>query len=209
VKRMLTAVTFALLSAALVSAQGGLTGTWEETTPSGLNAGLNLTAADAKLTGTFTVRGRTMTITDGQIAKNTFTFKAALENQPEGFTGELVGDEIKLSRDRNGKVDVITLKRAPGGTLTGKWRGQTPNGFELLLDLTATGQTLTGNLIREGESSPITEGSVTKNTFTFKAAPSGGQVEGFSGQLEGDGIKVWLDRQGPTRAASLKRVVTK
>jgi hypothetical protein len=89
--------------------------------------------------------------------------------------------------------------------LTGKWQGQTPNGFELVLDLTAKETALTGTLTRDGQPTTITDGKVSKNTFTFKATLND-QTEGFTGELDGDQITVWLDRQGRERAAILKRV---
>ena len=49
-----------------------------------------------------------MTITDGKVTNNTFTFKAALAGQPEGFSGELNGDAIVFWRDRNGKGDAVS-----------------------------------------------------------------------------------------------------
>ena len=90
-------------------------------------------------------------------------------------------------------------------TLTGKWQGETNNGAAIVLDLTVKGTALTGTLTRNGVSTPLSEGSVSKNTFTFKAKP--GEVEeAFSGELADDQIKVWLDRQGASTAIVLKRV---
>lgn len=187
-------------------AQSGLSGQWQETTNSGLSAELNLNATETTLSGTFTIRARPMTISDGKVTKNTFTFKAAMGEQPEGFSGEFNGDLIVLWRDRNGKGDAVTLKRAPAGTLTGKWQGQTPNGMSLMMDLTASGQTLTGTLTREAESTPITDGKISKNTFTFSGT-LGGMPETIEGTFEGDTLKAWLARQGPERTVVLKRVV--
>lgn len=89
--------------------------------------------------------------------------------------------------------------------LTGKWEGETTNGTPIVLDLTAAETTLTGTLTRQGETIKITDGKVSKNTFTFKAT-LGDQTEGFSGEVAGDQLTVWLDRQGRERAAVLKRV---
>jgi len=205
VKSMLSVLFLTLILSADAAAQGSLTGKWEETTGSGLNAALNLTASDTALNGTFTIRGRTMTIAEGKVIKNTFTFKAALEGEPEGFSGEFKGDEIVLARDRNGRVDAITLKRVSAG-LTGKWQGQTPNGMSLTLDLTANDRSLTGTLTREGEATPLSEGTVAKNAFSFKATLNG-ETETIEGTWANDEIKAWLTRQGPERAAVLKRVV--
>jgi hypothetical protein len=93
-------------------------------------------------------------------------------------------------------------------TLTGKWQGETPNGIALVLDLTATTTELSGTLTRGDETFKITDGKVSKNTFTFKATLND-QPEGFTGEFTGDEMKVWLDRQGPERAAILKRVIKK
>src|SRR4051794_34557698 len=92
---------------------------------------------------------------------------------------------------------------AAQSTVTGKWRGQTPNGFSLELNLTATEQALTGTLIREGESFVITDGKVSKNTFTFIVTMNDG-AEKITGEVDGDQMKAWLDRQGPSMAAVLK-----
>jgi hypothetical protein len=90
-------------------------------------------------------------------------------------------------------------------TLTGKWQGETNNGAAIVLDLTVKGPALTGTLTRNGVSTPLSEGKVSKNTFTFKAKP--GEVEeAFSGEMDEDQIKVWLDRQGASTAIVLKRV---
>ena len=203
-KRMLNVLLLVALLCVIAQAQTDLSGKWSETTPSGLNAELDIKATTTTLTGTFTVRARPMTITDGKVTKNTFTFKAALEGQPEGFSGELNGDSMVLWRNRNGKVDALTLKRATT-SLTGKWQGQTPNGMSLILDLVQKDQTLTGTVNREGESAPITDGKVSKNTFTFVASLSG-TAETIEGTVETDEMKAWLTRQGPERTALLKRV---
>lgn len=89
--------------------------------------------------------------------------------------------------------------------LTGKWQGETPNGSSLTLDLTVKGTTLTGTMTRSGERIPLSDGQVSKNTFTFNAKMND-QTEGFSGELTGDQVKVWLDRQGVSKAVVLKRV---
>jgi opacity protein-like surface antigen len=109
--KTLCVVTIALVLAAAVYAQAALTGKWEESSTSGLHAQLDMTATKTTVAGTFTIKGRPMTIMDGKVSKNTFTFKAKLDDQPEGFTGELAGDEITLSRDKNGPSDAVTLKR--------------------------------------------------------------------------------------------------
>jgi hypothetical protein len=205
-KCFISVLPLLLMSGLEARAQSGLSGQWQETMNTGLNAELNVKATEATVSGTFTVRGRPMTISDGKVTKNTFTFKAAMGDQPEGFSGEFNGDLMVLWRDRNGKGDAVTLKRAPSGTLTGKWQGQTPNGMNLVMDLTASGQTVTGTLTRDDEATPITGGKISKNTFTFNGT-LGGMPETIEGTFEGDTIKAWLARQGPERTVVLKRVV--
>jgi hypothetical protein len=90
-------------------------------------------------------------------------------------------------------------------TLTGTWQGQTPNGFPLVLELTADAGTLSGTLIRDGQPATIAKGKASKDTFAFEVT-LGDRTEALSGTLDGDQIKVWLDRQGPTAAAVLNRV---
>jgi opacity protein-like surface antigen len=202
-KRILAASTIAFVLATVVHAQD-ITGKWEETTPSGLRIELDLTATKTTLNGTFTVKGRPLTISEGTVSGNKFTFKAKLGDQPEGFTGELASDEITLIRDRNGRADAVVLKRAPIA-LTGTWKGQTPSGFEIVLDLTAKDSTFTGTLTRNGEPTRITDGKVSRNALTFKATINE-KTEGFTGTIAGDQMTVWLDRQSPEKAAILKRV---
>ena len=203
-RKALNVLLVVLLLCVLAQAQTGMSGKWTETTPSGLNAELDVKATETSMTGTFTVRGRPMTISDAKVTKNTFTFKAALEGQPEGFSGELNGDSMVLWRDKNGKVDALTLKRATA-SLTGKWQGQTPNGFTLVLDLVEKDQALTGTVTREGELIPIAGGKVSKNTFSFTATLDG-TAETIEGTVDSNDMKAWLTRQGPERAAVLKRV---
>ena len=92
-------------------------------------------------------------------------------------------------------------------TMTGKWQGDTDGGAALALDVTVKGETLTGTLTRNGQGSPLSEGKITKNAFSFKATINE-RTEGFSGEHKGDEIRIWLDRQGPEKAVVLTRVKT-
>jgi hypothetical protein len=121
------------------------------------------------------------------------------------LTGELAGDQITIWLDKQGHSSDAILKRVKPATLTGRWQGETRNGMQVLLNLTATETELTGTLTRNEQTSTITEGKLSKNTFTFKAT-LGDQTEAFTGELAGEQITVTLDRQGPTGAVVLKRV---
>jgi hypothetical protein len=144
------------------------------------------------------------------VSKNTFTFQATFDeggarSHTEGLTGELAGDQITIWLDKQGHSSDAILKRVKPATLTGRWQGETRNGMQVLLNLTATETELTGTLTRNEQTSTITEGKLSKNTFTFKAT-LGDQTEAFTGELAGEQITVTLDRQGPTGAVVLKRV---
>jgi hypothetical protein len=98
----------------------------------------------------------------------------------------------------------VSLLQAQGG-LTGAWQGQTPGGSSLLLSVIAKGAELTGTMAVGPEKSPIEGGKVSKNTFTFSVAMGGG-AEGFTGEIAGDEIRLWMDDRGPSTAIVLKRV---
>lgn len=93
--------------------------------------------------------------------------------------------------------------RAQDG-LSGTWEGETRSGSSIVLTLAVKGTSLTGTLVRNGESAALADGKVSKNTFTFKATVND-QTEGFSGELAGEELRIWLDRQGPSSAIVLRR----
>ena len=94
--------------------------------------------------------------------------------------------------------------------LSGKWEGETKSGSPIVLDVKATETALTGTLTVDGKPTTIDDGKVTKNRFTFNATIDDGggrnHTEGFTGELAGDQITLWLDQQGPSSGAVLKRV---
>jgi hypothetical protein len=63
-------------------------------------------------------------------------------------------------------------------------------------------------LTRADETTPISEGKAANDTFTFKAT-IGGRTESFAGELKGDELHIWLERQGPANAVTMTRVKTK
>ena len=89
--------------------------------------------------------------------------------------------------------------------ITGKWQGETANGSTIVLDVTAKGTELNGTMRRNTENVPITDGKVSKNTITFTATLND-KAEGFTGEVDGDQMKIWLDRQGAEKAIVLQRV---
>ena len=115
--------------------------------------------------------------------------------------------KARMSRFASVAAIVLTCATVTNAqaTLTGQWQGETRAGSVIVLDLTVNGTVLTGTLTRNGESAPLSEGTVSKNTFTFKAKIND-QTEGFSGELADGHINIWLDRQGAETAIVLKRV---
>ncbi len=89
---------------------------------------------------------------------------------------------------------MAAISQAQSG-IAGKWGGTTRNGLNVVLDLKVANQALTGTLTRDGQASTITEGKVSGNSFTFKAI-LGEESETLTGELDGQQLKVWLDRQG-------------
>jgi len=110
-RRMLNVLLLVVLLCVLAQAQTDLSGKWSETTPSGLNAELDIKATATTLTGTFSVRARPMTITDGNVTKNTFTFVASLSGTPETIEGAVENDEMKAWLTRQGPERTAVLKR--------------------------------------------------------------------------------------------------
>jgi hypothetical protein len=98
----------------------------------------------------------------------------------------------------------VALVHAQSTTIAGTWQGETANGAELVLELAVKGTALTGTFTRNGQSSPIADGKVSKNTLAF-TVKIGDQTEALTGEIAGDAIELWLDRQGRTNAVVLKR----
>lgn len=94
--------------------------------------------------------------------------------------------------------------------LTGKWAGESKSGSPIVLDLKATETTVSGTLTVDGKPATIADGKVSKNTFTFQATFDEGRArshtEGLTGELAGDQMTLWLDQQGHSTDAVLKRV---
>lgn len=78
--------------------------------------------------------------------------------------------------------------------ITGKWQAviNSPGGtIEAVFDLTEDGSTLTGSLVDKDGSTPITDGKISGDDFSFKTklkTPMGAMSFTFSGTVEGDTI---------------------
>jgi hypothetical protein len=91
-----------------------LTGKWQGETTTGTAITLDLVVEGAALTGTLTRDGASIPLAEGKVSKNTFTFKARINEQTEGFSGELAGDQLKVWLDRQGPSRAAVLERVKG-----------------------------------------------------------------------------------------------
>src|SRR5262249_41822537 len=74
-----------------------------------------------------------------------------------------------------------------GNVWDGKWQGTTVSGNELVLQLQAQGQRLTGRLTVGKQSANITDGKVKGDTFTITTGPIDGHNVDATGKHVGDG----------------------
>jgi hypothetical protein len=109
--RLLTVAATVLVFAGVTHAQATLTGKWQGETNNGSSIVLDLTVKGEALTGTFTRNEQSAPITEGQAAKNAFSFKATVNEQAVGFSGELAGQDVKIWMDQQGPERAIVLKR--------------------------------------------------------------------------------------------------
>ena len=58
---------------------------------------LDLKVKGQQLTGTFTLAQQTVDIADGKVADKTFSFKVTIEGRSPHISGELVGEQVKLT----------------------------------------------------------------------------------------------------------------
>jgi len=107
------AVVACLLCAACVLvayAQSGIAGTWQGETGNGRKVVLDLTVKGQQLTGTFTLGQQTVDIADGKVDGKAFSCKVTLEGRSPTVSGELVGEQVKLTVE--GVRDPLMLTRA-------------------------------------------------------------------------------------------------
>jgi hypothetical protein len=98
---------------------------------------------------------------------------------------------------------LVTAHAEP--TLAGKWQGETDGGASIVLTLTVKGTALSGTMVRDGASADLLEGKVSGAAFSFKTTLND-RTETLSGELVNDQIRIWLERQGPSKAIVLNRV---
>jgi hypothetical protein len=87
--------------------------------------------------------------------------------------------------------------------LTGQWEGSTSLGRQVVLDLKASGQQLTGTFALDKQSAEVRDGKTTGRTFSF-AVSLGGRTASFTGEWMDDTME--LTQQGGAAPVVLKRV---
>ena len=108
-KRFASIVVLAIAVAVTVHAAGTLTGRWQGVTDGGATLVLDLTVKGTALTGTFSRNGQTSKLTDGKVAKNSFTFKASINERADTFSGQFDDDQIKMWLERQGPSKAVVL----------------------------------------------------------------------------------------------------
>jgi len=108
-KRFASIVVLAIAVAVTVHAAGTLTGKWQGVTDDGATLVLDLTVKGTALTGTFSRNGQTSKLTDGKVAKNSFTFKASINERTDTFSGQFDDDQIKMWLERQGPSKAVVL----------------------------------------------------------------------------------------------------
>ena len=91
--------------------------------------------------------------------------------------------------------------------VSGLWRGDN-NGTPVELVLKVDGESLTGTLTRGDEKYPLNEGTAIKSQIRFKITrrtDNGDFVETIIGELKGEQLVCYLERQGPESSVSFAR----
>jgi hypothetical protein len=88
-------------------------------------------------------------------------------------------------------------------TLTGRWEGSTNLGRQVVLDVKASGEQLTGTFVLDKQSAEIRDGKTSGKTFSF-AVNLGGRTASFTGEAMDDSMQV--TPQGGAAPVALKRV---
>ena len=86
--------------------------------------------------------------------------------------------------------------------LTGRWEGTTNMGRQVVLDLKASGQELTGTFVLDKQSAEIRDGKATGQAFSFTVTLDG-RTASFAGEAVDDSIE--LTPQGGAAPVVLKR----
>jgi hypothetical protein len=112
-KRVFLGAALVTVLAVIAQAQAGIAGKWQGESPAGSQVVLEVKATETALAGTLTVDGQRLTLVDGKLSKNTFSFRVMLppNDAVQEFNGELAQDQVKLWMDRRGPSSAAILTR--------------------------------------------------------------------------------------------------
>ena len=173
-----------------------------------------------KLTGKVESPMGELSITDGKVTGDTFSFKIDVGGNGIDHQCKISGDTItmKVKMGQGGPMGdrEITLKRvqpqAKAPDLNGRWEGkvQGPDGNEMQIafNLKVEGEKLTGTVEGPMGEMTITEGVVKGNEFFFKL-DFGDMKINEQGKMTGDTIQMKVIFDQNTFEYSLKRAKAK
>ncbi|WP_460636060.1 3-keto-disaccharide hydrolase [Larkinella harenae] len=90
---------------------------------------------------------------------------------------------------------IFSLTMALAGPIDGKWAGTLADNYNLVLDLKAEGDKLTGTIGNANNSMPISDGKVDGNAFSFKTEYQGNTLP-VKGRIEGEKMYLSVDYNG-------------
>lgn len=99
---------------------------------------------------------------------------------------------------------LLSFAVAFAADVTGKYTAETPGRggqgtMKVTFDLKQDGDKLTGNLIRMGRETPITDGKVSGDTISFNVkteTPNGEMKSAYEGKVAGSEIQFKVKREG-------------
>lgn len=104
----------------------------------------------------------------------------------------------------------IAVVAAHATEINGKWRGAAATGTEILLDLKADSDKVTGTVaLNRGKMNPIADGRFEDGVLTF-TMPSmyGNGTVNVKGTLDGEELALTLESERGSTTARLKREAT-
>jgi len=200
-----------LMTFVVSSSAQNLNGKWKGSL-SGPNGNVDLfytfkVDADS-LSGSVTSMLGTLTLENGKVDGNKFSFSVNVNGQVVNDRGILEGDSIKLYSPM--MEEPIVLKRIKEESkIDGKWLGKVngPQGeFEITFIFKVDGNTLTGkNSTAMGESD-LTNGVVNGNEFSFDVDMGEMKINHKCKYLDDDTIDMQVDFMGQNMVMKLTRV---
>lgn len=101
-----------------------------------------------------------------------------------------------------------SLGQSPDSSLVanpnGRWVGTMGGGFEITLNLQAEGNSLTGTVLTQMGESPISDGKINGNEFSFTVSLGDNTIP-YKGRIDGDTLSLIVNFQGQDVEGTLTR----